>query len=49
MPGWDSLVGVSLVTVIDEEFGVQIDLPDLMELGSFDAIHQYLSQHAGVS
>ena len=49
MPGWDSLVGVSLVTVIDEEFGVQIDLPDLMELGSFDAIHQYLLQHAGVS
>ena len=46
MPGWDSLVGVSLVTVIDEEFGMQIDLPDLMDLGSFDAIRQYLSEHA---
>lgn len=49
MPGWDSLKGVSLVSVIDEEFGAQIDLPDLLEMGSFEKVHQYLSERIKVS
>jgi len=38
----DSLAGVTLVTLIDQEFGVNVDLPDLLELGSFEAISQFL-------
>lgn len=38
----DSLAGVTLVTLIDQEFGVGVELSDLLELGSFQAIEQYL-------
>lgn len=40
----DSLAGVTLVAVIDEEFGVDIDLKVLFELGSLDAIQEYLRE-----
>lgn len=40
----DSLAGVTLVTLIDQEFDVTIDLPDLLELGSFEAISQFLQK-----
>jgi acyl carrier protein len=38
----DSLAGVTLVTLIDQEFSVDVDLPDLLNLGSFEAISQFL-------
>ena len=38
----DSLAGVTLVTLIDQEFGVNVELPDLLGLGSFEAIEQFL-------
>jgi acyl carrier protein len=38
----DSLAGVTLVTLIDQEFGVNVDLPDLLDMGSFEAISQFL-------
>lgn len=38
----DSLAGVTLVALIDQEFGVNVDLPDLLELRSFEAILQFL-------
>lgn len=40
----DSLAGVTLVTLIDEEFGVDVELSDLLELGSFAAIGQFLCE-----
>ena len=40
----DSLAGVTLVTLIGQEFGVDVDLPDLLELGSFEAISQFLQK-----
>jgi acyl carrier protein len=40
----DSLAGVTLVTLIDQEFGVNVELPDLLELGSFEAISQFLQK-----
>jgi acyl carrier protein len=40
--GWDSLRGVTLVAVLEEEFGVQIDLPELLELETFDSVKRYL-------
>jgi acyl carrier protein len=45
IPGWDSLRGVMLLAVLDEEFGAQIDLSELLELGNFQAMKQYLLQH----
>lgn len=39
---WDSLASVTLVAVLQEEFGVEIDLGDLPELLSFDAVLLYL-------
>jgi acyl carrier protein len=44
LPGWDSLRGVTLLAVLDEEFGLQIDLHELLDIGTFDAVKQYLSQ-----
>ena len=46
MPGWDSLRGVTLLAVLDEEFGLQLDLEELLALGTFDAIREYLEQHS---
>jgi len=42
----DSLAGVTLVTLIDQEFGVNVEVPDLLRLGSFEAIAQYLGKHS---
>ena len=48
MPGWDSLRGVTLLAVLDEEFGVQIDLSELLELETFDAVKRYLLQRGAI-
>lgn len=45
---WDSLAAVTLVAVLQEEFGVQIDFGDLPKLDSFDAVEYYLDS-VGVS
>jgi acyl carrier protein len=42
MPGWDSLRGVTLLAVLDEQFDVQMELPELLELGTFDALKTFL-------
>jgi len=49
MPGWDSLRGVTLLAVLDEEFGLQIDLPELLELENFDSVKRYLMQRGTIS
>jgi acyl carrier protein len=41
---FDSLAGVTLVALIDQEFGVNIDLSDLLELRSFERIEQFLRE-----
>jgi len=38
LSGWDSLRGVTLLAVLDDEFGLQMDMDELLELGTFDAI-----------
>lgn len=40
----DSWASATLVAVIDEDFGVQLSLDHLWELGTFQAIQQYLAQ-----
>jgi acyl carrier protein len=39
---WDSLATVTLASVIEDEFKVEIDLSDLPELTSFEAFQDYL-------
>lgn len=41
-PGWDSLASVTLVRLVEEQFGVQMDLFDLEELDSFAAVERYI-------
>lgn len=40
----DSFAGVTLVTLIDQEFGVNVDPSDLLDLGSFEAIERFLRE-----
>jgi acyl carrier protein len=44
----DSLAAVTLVALLDEEFGVDLDFNDLLTLGTFTSIEEYLATH-GVS
>lgn len=39
---WDSLANVMLLTVVEEEFGVEIPVDDLQTLGSFDRLLDFL-------
>jgi len=41
--GWDSVATVTLLTVIEEEFGVKFDLNELDHLASFRSILDYLT------
>ena len=43
--GWDSLRGVTLLAVLDEEFDLQLDLSELADLGSFEGISEYIAKH----
>ncbi len=49
IPGWDSLRMVNLLAVLDDEFGVQIKLPELLELEPFDSVKRYLLQRGMIS
>lgn len=40
---WDSLANFSLITVIEEEFDVQIPSDDLDQLRSFKTVETYLA------
>lgn len=43
LPGWDSLRGVTLLAVLDDEFGLQMDVTELMNLETFEALEGRLS------
>ena len=40
---WDSVASINLVTVIEEEFGLQVDLDELGEMASFATILDLLA------
>ena len=44
LPAWDSLASITLLTVLEEEFGVQIDPEQLEHLQSFEAVQSYLQR-----
>ncbi len=43
---WHSLASVTLISVVQEEFGVQVGLTDLPNLVSFSAVQNYVQHHA---
>lgn len=45
----DSLVAVTLVALIDQEFGVDLDLEGMLRLGSFAGLCQYLREQPASS
>jgi len=46
VPDWHSLASVTLISVVQEEFGVQVGLTDLPDLVSFSAVQNYVQHHA---
>ena len=46
---WDSVAAITLVNVIEEEFGIQMDLDQLADLDSFTRVHDYLSRETQIS
>lgn len=42
LPDWNSLAAVTLVALVQEEFGVQVSLADLPTLVSFSAVKDYV-------
>ncbi len=41
--GWDSVAAATLVTIIEEEFGIEFDVEMLGNLTSYQSIFDYLS------
>ena len=41
--GWDSLASITLISVVEEEFGIQIDPEDIEQFVSFEAVLGYLT------
>ncbi len=44
---WDSLASVTLVSVIEEEFDLQLDVDELEDLNSFELVLAVLNERAG--
>ena len=44
MNEWDSVATVTLITLIEEEFGIEVEADDLERLVSFDSVLDYLEQ-----
>ncbi len=39
---WDSLANVMLLTVVEEEFGVEVPVEELQTLGSFERLLEFV-------
>lgn len=41
---WDSVAAITLVNVIEEQFGIEMDLDQIAELDSFEKVRAHLEQ-----
>jgi acyl carrier protein len=41
---WDSLATINIVNLVEEEFGIDLPVAELQEMGSFDLILDYLER-----
>jgi len=46
---WDSVAAITLMNVMEDEFGFEMDLDDLAELDSFEKIYAYLQKRLQVA
>ena len=46
---WDSLATATLITVVEEEFDIQLDPEDMDEFISFDLIEDVVNRKVGAS
>jgi acyl carrier protein len=42
--GWDSVAAITLLNVLEDEFGFEMDFDQVAELDSFDKIYGYLQE-----
>ena len=47
MPEWDSLATLTLLTVVEEEFGLQLDDEAIAKLTSFAAVRSVVEANGG--
>ena len=43
-PAWDSIAAITLVSVLEDEFQIQLDLDAVADLDSFKAVLEYLER-----
>lgn len=43
---WDSMATVTLMAVVNEEFGIELDLDQMETLNSFESMAAYLESHS---
>jgi acyl carrier protein len=48
IPEWDSLAGVTLLTLLQQEFNLDIDLGELEHFNSVPAVVEYVTANAAV-
>jgi acyl carrier protein len=46
---WDSVAAITLMNVIEDEFGFEMDLDDLADLESFDKVCAYVQKRHQVA
>lgn len=49
MASWDSVAGVTLLAVVEEEFGVSIPPDEVVQLSSFELILDFLQRNQSES
>jgi acyl carrier protein len=46
---WDSVAAITLVNVIEDEFGIELNPDDLADLDSFEKVYIYVERHLPVT
>jgi acyl carrier protein len=49
LAAWDSVAAITLMNVMEDEFGFEMDLDDLADLDSFEKIYSYLQKRLQVA
>jgi len=49
LTAWDSVASITLMNVVEDEFGVELDLDDLANLDSFEKLYLHLQKRVQVA
>jgi acyl carrier protein len=47
LAGWDSMTAVTLLAVVEEEFGIRVPPQDMLRFTSYEEILAYLRERSG--